>query len=327
MTEWYEKAYPGGPPVGPPLIRPLYPPDSGKGSTPGKDVIAVKRAISRGGRWPWQEFDPNFSNGISHGTGGNVVNTGLAGVQRQNGIDDTGWMGEKTYNLLRYARVPVGLPNAGEPLFDATAVRLLYEFAAEYHGAPPDYGVREPRVYLCEEWGARSPNGLIIPVHSAPNKALFHHTDGHHPEISNPDDESLEELFRYARDIQYFHMYGAGRGWVDSGHNYLIGLNGVICEGRHGSHAAIKKGEMVVSAHCPEQNTNPGIEHEHKSEAKMSAAQWNASVQLYAWIGEMCGIPTDKLARPHSQYYPTACPDELTDDLPMLRVAIAQLRD
>src|SRR5262245_36725504 len=131
MTEWYEKAYPGGPMVGPGFIRPLYPPDAAsRGKTPsenGKDVQAIKRTVWRLGRWPGPAsgFDNAFSNGFSHGKGGNVVDTGLAGFQRQMKIDASGWMGEATYNALRSARIPTGLPNAGDPGMDQTAIDLL----------------------------------------------------------------------------------------------------------------------------------------------------------------------------------------------------------
>jgi hypothetical protein len=131
---WYESANPGGPMVGPPFIRPLYPPDaSERGKQPsesGQDVAAIKRAVSRSGHWLWQPFDAAFSNNFSHGLSGNVSENGLAGLQRQNGIDATGWMGEQTYNLIRSARIPKGLPHAGETILDAVAIDLLNEYAA-----------------------------------------------------------------------------------------------------------------------------------------------------------------------------------------------------
>src|SRR6516164_5391704 len=119
MPAWYESAYKGGPMVkvqGFP--RPLYAPDAkSHGKTPssnGDDVIAYKRTVSRAGRWDWQPFDGAFSNAFSHGKSGNVGDTGIAGVQRQQDIDATGWIGEKTFNTLRSIRVPEGLPHAGE---------------------------------------------------------------------------------------------------------------------------------------------------------------------------------------------------------------------
>jgi hypothetical protein len=138
MSEWWQKGYPGGPMVGPPFIRPLYPPDATtrgkKPSTNGDDVIAIKRAVSRGGHWPWGTFDNALSNAFAHGKSGNVSENGLAGVQRQNGIEASGWMGEATYNLIRSARIPEGLPHAGQTLLDAPAISLLESFRKQYLG-------------------------------------------------------------------------------------------------------------------------------------------------------------------------------------------------
>lgn len=135
MGEWWEKAYPGGPPVGPAeLPRPLYAPGnpSGKKASPdGQDVIAIKRAVSRLGRWPWQPYDDAYSGGFARGTSGNVGYTGVAGIQRQSKIEATGNLGDQTYQTLRYARIPEGLPHAGEPAFDSTALALLDTAAAD----------------------------------------------------------------------------------------------------------------------------------------------------------------------------------------------------
>lgn len=134
---WWESANPGAPMVGPAMPRPLYPPDAatrGKApSSPGDDVLAIKRAVWRSGHWPGpaSEFDDAYSNAFAHGRGGNVYENGLAGLQRQNGIDATGWMGEATYNLIRSALIPVGLPHDGEHILDATAVELLEDFELE----------------------------------------------------------------------------------------------------------------------------------------------------------------------------------------------------
>lgn len=129
----YSHAYRGGPMVGPDLPRPLYPPDAvGYPPSPdGSDVKGWKRGISRGGRWPWQTFDGAYSNGFAHGkAGGNVGDSGIAGFQRQMGIQATGYLGTETANAIRSALVPDGLPHAGDPLLDATAVRLLEDYVA-----------------------------------------------------------------------------------------------------------------------------------------------------------------------------------------------------
>lgn len=144
MTDWWQSAYPLGPLVAAPgFPRPLYPPDA-EGKEPslaGPDVEAYKRTVWRAGRWPGpaSSFDRVFSNAFSHGKSGNVVDTGIAGVQRQQGIDDTGFVGEKTFNALRSIRIPEGLPHAGEPAMDATAQNLVAEAWQMYAGAPsPD---------------------------------------------------------------------------------------------------------------------------------------------------------------------------------------------
>ena len=114
---------------GPPLPRPVYPPDAAgyPVSEDGPDVVAFKRALWRGGRHegPASAFDDTYSNAFAHGKGDNVVQTGVAGFQRQMRIEDTGYIGTRTYNALRSALIPPGLPNAGQPLFDAIAVDLL----------------------------------------------------------------------------------------------------------------------------------------------------------------------------------------------------------
>lgn len=141
MPEWYEVAYKGGPMVDVPgFPRPLYPPDANehgkKPSMNGPDVIAYKRTVSRAGRWPWQEFDDAYSNAFAHGDGPNVIDTGVAGVQRQQGIDDSGWIGEKTFNTLRSIRVPEGKPHGGEMAMDAYAQDLIAQAWEIFHGSP-----------------------------------------------------------------------------------------------------------------------------------------------------------------------------------------------
>jgi hypothetical protein len=117
--------------------RPVYPPDSGKGSINGPDIEAYKRTCSRAGRWPWQQFDNVYSNGFSHGAGPNVIDTGIAGVQRQQSIEATGWIGELTFNTLRSIRVPDGLPHAGEMAMDSVAATLIAEAWSRFGGYEP----------------------------------------------------------------------------------------------------------------------------------------------------------------------------------------------
>ena len=141
----YQHAYPGGPMVAVKgFPRPLYPPDANKqGKKPsvdGPDVEAYKRTVSRAGRWPWQTFDEAYSNNFAHGSSGNVVDSGIAGVQRQQDIDDSGWLGKATFNTLRSIRIPEGLPHAGEMAMDATAAKLINQAWDMFEGHEPDTG-------------------------------------------------------------------------------------------------------------------------------------------------------------------------------------------
>ena len=140
MSNWWESAYKGGPMVtvkGFP--RPCYPPDAAGyvPSVSGPDIEAYKRTVSRAGRWPWQTFSQDFTNDFSHGkTGGNVADSGVAGVQRQQKLQPTGYIGEQTFNTLRSVRVPDGLPNAGQMAMDATAVKLINQAYDLFRGSP-----------------------------------------------------------------------------------------------------------------------------------------------------------------------------------------------
>src|SRR5215471_1637402 len=147
--DWSSKPYPGGSPVkvkGFP--RPLYPPDvppsSGYSpSSKGPDVQAYKRGISRLGRWPWQQFDDGYWTDFAHGkTPKAVATSGVAGFQYQQHIDASGWFGKSSFDNLRYAKVPSGLPHAGAPALDAMAIDLINQAFDQFkgHDAPAAAG-------------------------------------------------------------------------------------------------------------------------------------------------------------------------------------------
>jgi hypothetical protein len=178
MADWWEHANPGAPMVGPAFIRPLYPPDAAaKGKRPssdGADVVAIKRAVSRSGHWPWQAFDDAYSNAFAHGKSGNVYDNGLAGLQRQNGLDATGWMGEPTYNLIRSALVPDGLPHAGEHILDATAIDLLEEYARSSSGPGP-IAYLERDAIPSPNYSSRGGSSVrLIVLHTAEGARTYH---------------------------------------------------------------------------------------------------------------------------------------------------------
>jgi hypothetical protein len=104
----------------------------------GPDVEAYKRTVWRAGRWPGPAtgFDRSFSNGFSHGKGGNVSESGIAGVQRQQKLDPSGFVGQQTFNTLRSIRVPDG-PHQGEMAMDVTAANLIAQAWQLYGGEEP----------------------------------------------------------------------------------------------------------------------------------------------------------------------------------------------
>jgi hypothetical protein len=142
MADWWEAPYKTGKPVPVPgFPRAVYPPDSSnKGKHPssnGPDIEAYKRTVSRAGRWPWQTFDEAYSNAFAHGKSSNVGETGVAGIQRQQGIDpDSGWIGKATFDILRSIKVPPGREHSGEYAMDVTAQNLIAEAWTMFGGKP-----------------------------------------------------------------------------------------------------------------------------------------------------------------------------------------------
>jgi N-acetylmuramoyl-L-alanine amidase len=176
------------------------------------------------------------------------------------------------------------------------------------------------RIIPCKEWGAVPASGAIPRV-GKPDRIIFHHTAGHHPNLDASSGESYVEAAAYARAVQHYHM--AGNGWLDSGHNFLVCRNGFIFEGRHGSLDAVSAGRMVQSAHCVGQNDQPGIEHEHVDPEEMTPIQRDASVWLMAWICDHTTIVPSAI-HGHREYNLTSCPGSLFyPDLPGLRASVA----
>ncbi|HWH95366.1 MAG TPA: peptidoglycan recognition family protein [Baekduia sp.] len=175
------------------------------------------------------------------------------------------------------------------------------------------------RIITTAEWGARPPAGSIQRV-GRPDKIIFHHTAGHVP----PGGDPREQAKAYARLLQLDHLR---RGFIDSGHNFLVTRSGHVLEGRHGSLAAIRAGAMVNSAHCVGQNHQPGIEHEHRGGERLTDAQRHATVELHAFICRHTVIEPSAM-HPHSHFNQTECPSVLRGDLPAVRADVAaRLRD
>jgi hypothetical protein len=175
-------------------------------------------------------------------------------------------------------------------------------------------------IITTSQWGARPPKHPIV-LAGRPKRVIEHHTAGHAPELDHVPGESYFEARAYVRAVQNFHM--DVRGWNDTGQNFLVARSGDVFEGRHGSVDAILHGRMVESAHCPFQNDQPGIEHEHYGDEQLTSAQKRASIELHVWICRHTGIkPTE--FDPHRKYFATACPtDSVAGWLPTLELGVA----
>jgi len=169
------------------------------------------------------------------------------------------------------------------------------------------------RIIPCSEWRAKPAKGAIVAA-GKPSQAIFHHTAGHVPNFE--PGETYAESCAYARGIQNFHMND--RDWNDSGHNFLVTRGGYILEGRHGSVAAVMRGGMVVSAHCPKHNSQPGVEIEHNGAEPMTPIQREAAIWLFAWLCREGSFAATQIF-PHRQFFPTDCPGVLANDLPNFR--------
>lgn len=166
-------------------------------------------------------------------------------------------------------------------------------------------------IITCNVWGAKRPKSGLQTVGESV-RTIFHHTAGHHKNLGNPNIQTREESMQYARDIQGYHM---SQGWNDSGHNFLICRNGLILQGRWLTVSAIQASHMVSSAHCPGQNSQIGIEHEHYGNEEMTKEQKFSSSNLMAWIAWHYERTKVLPSMPHSKYFPTACPANLNEDI------------
>ena len=178
--------------------------------------------------------------------------------------------------------------------------------------------VARPRIYTCDEWGARPPNGTITVLNRKPTYIVVHHTAG-----GNSTDYSKAHAFQISRDIQDFHM--DGRGWIDTGQQLTNSRGGFVTEGRHRSVEILDQGTRhVQGANVADHNSEIiGIENEGLyTSVDVPQALWDSLVNLVAYIAQQYGISPD-LIRGHRDFNATECPGTvLYGRLPELRDAV-----
>lgn len=277
MPSWWQEPYKGG---GPAKVkgfpRALYPPaGANHGKTPSKDgpdVIAYKRTISRLGRWPWQEFDDHFSDRFSLGNpSSSVQDSGVAGVQRQQHIDDTGWIGEKTFSALRYSLVPAEFQHGGEQAMDSVACDLIDEAWEMFQGQPEPTGKLTRKAIPSPNYSSRGGSKVrLIVIHTAEG----------------------------ARTIEELGNFFANSSSGVSSHTGIDDKKGVIGE-------YVKRGNKAWTAG----NANPvAVQTELCAFAKWSTSEWDKHPNMLEncarWVAEEAAqfdIPITKLSASQAQ--------------------------
>jgi hypothetical protein len=125
-------------PKAPPFVRQLFPPSSPQKSEGGLDVIGVKRAVSRAGFWPWQEFDDAYNERFA---------TAVAKLKAHYKIKPAGknWT-EKTQTFVANLKAE---DHPTEFCFDATAVALM-EQEARKREKPHEQEIAEQMLAYCK---------------------------------------------------------------------------------------------------------------------------------------------------------------------------------
>lgn len=186
-------------------------------------------------------------------------------------------------------------------------------------------GLVEPRIYSCDEWGAKPAKRSDF----ARNRAVgivIHHTEGANRTASSGNAE-LKLAFATARQIQDGHFE---RGWSDTGQHFTVSQGGVVMEGRHGSLSAARQGDVVQGAHAGDTEKNEkwfGIEvcGDNRQNYHVTSEQWAALVDLCAWLCDAHG-GADLEIIGHKEVHSTSCPGLLMEHLDELRAAVAARR-
>lgn len=236
MADWWDAPYKKGTAVGPATLpRKLWPPSDGERAQ-GYDVLAYKRATCRAGRWgEWtpDQWDNVYWKVFALGKGtGQVADSGIRGIERQEGLAENGVMDDVLYQRMRRIRVPDG-PHKGEPIFDGPAVKLLELALKEYGPGAEERKIREAITDFC--------------IRAEINESRWHYTQqrpyqglGDAPEETHEGDCSSYVIMAYywakqvtglkVPDPSGYSYSGYGNTWDDlDGHervtsgNYLVG--------------------------------------------------------------------------------------------------------
>jgi hypothetical protein len=187
-------------------------------------------------------------------------------------------------------------------------------------------GLLEPKVFSCDEWGAKPARRTSFAQHRAEG-IVIHHTEGGNRAPKGTRSAEEQAAFKTARSIQASHH---GRGWADTGQHFTISQGGVIMEGRHGSLAAARNGDVTQGAHAGNRKNNErwfGIEicGNNNRRYHVTQQQWSALVDLCAWLCDARGGEGLEIIG-HQEVRDTTCPGLLMEHLAELADAVRSHR-
>ena len=165
----------------------------------------------------------------------------------------------------------------------------------------------KPVIVSREGWKARPPKGEYN--YHEPRKIVIHH--------SWAPTQAQYAGSATIRGIQNYHMDDEATGWIDIGHHFLIGPDGIIYQGRP---------ETAVGAHCPPNTTLVGIciIGNYDPNNDLPNEQIDRSlIDLLSWLSSTYSIDPKQFYYGHRNFSPKSCPgDLLYDKLPLYREAV-----
>jgi hypothetical protein len=176
-------------------------------------------------------------------------------------------------------------------------------------------------VYECSDWGAR--DALHVFPATTPSNMVLHHMDYPNRAPIADHNAAVHAAFQLARTCQNDHM--DHNGWSDTGQHFTVSIDGIVCEGRHGSLAALLAGHCIRGAHAADagidDNDSWGTEHEGTFQtAHMNATQWGASITLHAAISFLCKLDSATIEGHRDTGIATTCPgDWFENQIPEFR--------
>jgi hypothetical protein len=169
-------------------------------------------------------------------------------------------------------------------------------------------------VYETADWGARPAAHGAFPA-TTPRDLVVHNTASANRAAIADHQAAVQAAFRLARAIQADHM--DTNGWSDTGNNFLVTVEGIVLEGRHGSLDAAFAGHCIRSAHSFDDTVAPtaddndsfGTEHEGTfTTVAVPQACWDASVKLHAFLAFKCDLDSAGIIGHRDTGCNTACP-------------------